>query len=284
MTDLTPYTDNLSATFRGDDSQQLVILETEVPHLRMAVATTSEGGLQVAPVDSSNAAAAGPVRATDQRYVSEVGSFLAELHRRPLNGSDSQLWGSMDEGRIIAVYDEHGATGAANWRQDRLMLELRLDEDWKRWHALSGKWMDQEQFGDTIEELLHTVTSPDQADLMEVIMSVRASTKGEFESSISRSNGSLKSVYSENVTTKAGRRGELEVPELLTLSLTPWEGHLDRYDVGAYLRLRVAGGDLALSVKLKPTRQILRRAWDGLTAHVVEELGDEYSVLASTRL
>lgn len=284
MTNYTPYTDQLSATFRGDDAQRLVILDTQVPHLQMAVATTAEGGLQVAPVDSSSAAAAGPVRVSDQRYVTEVGSFLAELLRRPLNGADSQLWGSMDDGQIVAVYDEHSATGAANWRSDRLMLDLRADEDWTAWHRLSGTWMNQEQFGDAIEELLHTVKSPDQADLMEVIMSVRASTKGEFESSISRSNGSLKSVYSENVTTKAGRRGELEVPELLTLSLTPWEGHLDRYDVGAYLRLRVAGGDLALSVKLKPTRQILRRAWDALTAHVVEELGDEYTVLASNRL
>jgi hypothetical protein len=37
-------------------------------------------------------------------------------------------------------------------------------------------------------------------------------------------------------------------------------------------------------VKLKPTRQILRRAWDGLTSHIIEELGDQYTILATGRL
>ena len=267
---------HLSAGTSAAAPQQLAVLDTDTPHVQYAVGTTAEHGLQVQIVDTRDQFAAGPVRVADGgRRVSDAASFITELRRRPLPPNTGTLWANIDANRVAAIYDDHnGPTLAANWREDRLLLQLASDPDWQAWHALSGKWMRQAEFGDAIEELLHTITRPDQAELLEVIASIRASTKGNFESTHSRENGSVKLTYSQDVKASAGRRGELEVPEMIELSLTPWEGHSERFKVQAYFRFTVDGGDLRLCVKLKPTRQIKRRAWDNLLAFLSSELED----------
>lgn len=80
----TPNTPGLTSRLVSatDDAQQLVVLDTDVPHLRVAVATTAEHGLQTVMLDSSAQAAAAPVRVEDTRTVTDVESFLAELARR----------------------------------------------------------------------------------------------------------------------------------------------------------------------------------------------------------
>lgn len=110
--------------------------------------------------------------------------------------------------------------------------------------------------------------NPDQADLLEIIDSVRASSKGEFESSIERANGGQKITYNTEVTAGAGRGRQLEVPQLITLQLRPWDGHDVLYNIDAYFRLKVEQGRLGLCVKLKPTRQIIRDAWEEITSKV----------------
>jgi hypothetical protein len=73
--------------------------------------------------------------------------------------------------------------------------------------------------------------------------------------------------------TKAGRTGQLEVPQTVQLELRPWEGHPQTYRVDAWFRLSVSEGSLRLAIKLKPTRQIVREAWADLTAGVIAATG-----------
>lgn len=240
-------------------------IESETPYVRYLVGTTPDNGLEVQQLDEESFQPS-PRRPKGERTVSDLRSFLAELARRPL-GAAGTLWGNADRGEIHACYNDHNGD-TAGWRDDTLIMQLKKDPDWAQWHAISGKAFRQTEFGDVIEELLHTVVSPDQADLMEIIDSVRASTKGEFNSEITRANGGQKVTYNNEVTTSAGRTREIEVPQLITLRLRPWEGHETEYDIEAYFRLRVDGGSLTLTVKLKPTRQILRDAWADITTEV----------------
>lgn len=250
---------------------QAQILDSTVEHVRYAVAVTEADGLTVEKIDDTaqrdERAKLPPARVTGSRTVTDLDSFLAELHRRPLGATESTLWGNADKGYITAVYNDHDGD-TAGWRDDKLTLQLTKDPDWDAWHKISGQPYTQEKFGDVIEELLHTVISPDQAELLEIIDSVRASSKGEFESAITRANGSQRVTYNTEITTKAGRTGQLEVPQIITLRLRPWEGHVETYDVDAYFRLQISNGGLVLAVKLKPTRQILRTAWLDLTTKV----------------
>ncbi|KLI04539.1 MULTISPECIES: DUF2303 family protein [Mycolicibacterium] len=254
-----------------------VILETldsETPNVRHVVGINEDRELQHVVIDEGDLQAI-PRRAKGTRTVADVESFIAELARRPLTNIGT-MWGNAHRGELSAIYNDHDTIESklGGWRDDVLRLVLQQDPDWVAWHKISGKYYPQVEFGDVVEELRHTIQSPDQADLLEIIDSIRASTKGEFESSITRANGAQTLAYKKEVTSRAGAVGrELEVPEHIILSLRPWEGHPKLYEVPAYFRLIVSEGDLRLAIKLFPTREIVRQAWADLTAQIVEAVG-----------
>ncbi|UXE04857.1 hypothetical protein SEA_EUDORIA_53 [Gordonia phage Eudoria] len=266
-------TDNFNGHLVQDDEpQKLFLLTTEgVPGIQPGVgvfaATTKDKGLEVETVDLREFIPGVTASAeAGTRLVTDVPSFLAELVRYSIDPQFSTLWGDETKGRVEAIYNDHANDGAG-LRDNRLRLELRADQDWTAWHQLSGQYLRQEEFGDRVEELLHTVVEPAQADLMEVIDSIRATSKGSFESKISRADGGQQLEYKEDVSTTAGKSGQLEVPKTVTLAIRPWEG-LDTYKVEGWFRLRVQNGQLSLAIKLKPTRSILRAAW----ADVIEQI------------
>ncbi|QWY79514.1 hypothetical protein SEA_BOYNAMEDSUE_53 [Gordonia phage BoyNamedSue] len=269
--------------FGGGEAQQLAELDLSddivQPGIHVIAATTAENGLQVKTVDLREFVP-GTVATAEAgtRLVTDVPSFLAELDRYPIAFGSSTLWGDETKGRVEAIYNDHNDTGAG-LRDNRLRLELRADQDWTAWHRLSGSYMRQEEFGDAVEELLHTVVEPAQADLMEVIDSIRATSKGSFESKISRADGGQQLEYKEDVSTTAGKSGQLEVPKTVTLAIRPWEG-LDTYKVEGWFRLRVQNGQLSLAIKLKPTRSILRAAWADVIEQIEQHL-DGKPVLAT---
>ncbi|MCX2931362.1 DUF2303 family protein [Mycobacterium sp. CVI_P3] len=233
----------------------------------VAIAVTEQHGLQVKKVEEDESKFPAPWRAKGGRNVADIDSFLAELARRPL-GESGTLWGKGTAGTITAIYNDH-TKDTPGWRDDTLTVTLKADEDWVAWHQLSGQFMPQEKFGDIIEELRHTIQAPDQADLLEIIDSVRASTSGEFESTIERARGGIKATYKKEVNARAGAVGrELQVPETITLLLRPWDNHPVSYEVQAYFRLNITEGHLRLAVKLFPTRVIIRQAWEEITERV----------------
>lgn len=259
---------------------QAQIIDGLLPHQKHAVAVTEDNGLQVINIEVEPDSFPFPIRAQGERKVADLDSFLAELDRRPLDqvSNTGTLWGSATRGVLTAIYNDHdGQISAgrdnAGWRDDKLTLALTPDRDWAAWHKMSGNYYSQNEFGDLVEELLHTVVNPDQAELLEVIDSIRASTSGAFESKIERANGGQKLTYKQEHNVTAGRAGQLEVPQTITLKLRPWENHPETYDVEAYFRTRVSSGTLGLAIKLKPTAQILRDAWYAITQSVSGQVG-----------
>ncbi|KAB7753682.1 DUF2303 family protein [Mycolicibacterium mucogenicum] len=272
--------DDPPAMVRGGDTfntpHQAQHFTTGEPHAMHIVSVTEQRGLQSERIVDDETVYPTPWRPKGTRTVTEMDSFLQELTRRPLPEATGTLWGNAERGTIKAIYNDHagGDGGVAGWRDDALELKLKSDPDWVKWHEISEKYMGQHRFGDIIEELRHTIKSPDQADLLEIIDSIRTSTNGEFESDLNKANGSQKLAYKKEVSARAGAVGrELEVPQTITLSLRPWEGHPTLYDVHAYFRLDVTEGQLKLAVKLFPTREIVRQAWEEVTTRVTNDIG-----------
>lgn len=259
------------------------IIETGFEYLRYAASVTEQHGLQVRELNE-HAHRQYPFRTSGARQVSELTSLLDELTRRPLTAGASTLWGDYNSGRITAIYNDD-TDELPGWRDDLLHMQLVADPDWAAWAQISGKWFSQEDFGDVVEELLHTVIDPDQADLLEIINSIRATRSAEFESRIDRSTSSQHLTFSEEVRASAGGKstGTLEVPKTVTLRLRPWEGHVETYDIEAWFRLNVNGGHLALMIKLKPTQQILRQAWADLVTKIVAHTGIPVLAYRGTR-
>lgn len=269
-----------SGIFGAGEPQQLAALDLNdeiglQPGIHVVAATTAEKGLEVEVVDLRDKIP-GTIASAEAgtRLVTDVPSFLAELDRYSLQPELSTLWGDETKGRVEAIYNDHNVDGAG-LRDNRLRLELRADQDWVAWHQLSGKYLPQIEFGDAVEELLHTVVDPDQADLVEVIDSIRATSKGVFESAVDRSNGSQALEYRMETTATAGAAGRasrLEIPKTVTLAIRPWEG-LDTYRVEGWFRFNPDGGRLSLAIKLKPTRNVLRAAWADVIEQIEQHLG-----------
>ncbi|WP_197516248.1 DUF2303 family protein [Mycobacterium sp. 1465703.0] len=262
------------------------VLDDPRPYVRHVVSVTEKHGLQHQTIEvPASEVTKNPFRPIGERVVADLDSFLAELDRRPL-GDAGTLWGNATAGRLTAIYNDHRCIGddgddLAGWRDDKLTLKLVTDEDWAAWHNISGTYFGQTEFGDKIESLLHTIVDPDQADLLEIIDSVRASTSGAFESTIERGNGGQTLTYKQEHTMSAGKGRQLELPQLITLELRPWEGHHETTEVQAYFRTRVKDGALGLAVKLKPTRQIVRDAWTAVALAVTAQTGKTVLAVSS---
>lgn len=252
-------------------NRSITVISTGVDGLAYVAAATAEHGVETKVLDFRDSLPdTRPTRTKGTRVVSDLPSFITEAKRKVLT-DESTLWASQSHNTVVAVYNDH-TDDRAGYRDDVLMLKLQADEEWVAWHQLSGKYLKQEEFGDAIEELLHTVVRPDQADLMEVIESVRVSTGSVFESGIRRMDGQQTISYKEESTTSAGRSQQLEVPQTITIGIKPFEGYDVRYECEAWFRLRVVGGVLHLSIKLKPTRNILIGAWRDLRNDMEEAL------------
>lgn len=241
------------------------------------IAANGENGLEARVIDvRAEAPNAFPPRTVNDRIVTDTASFLAEINRRPLIESLSTVWGNRQKGEITAVYDELPGAAISDYtrRGDRLTLRFVPDPDW----ATLGRTADaafhgQDDFGDMIEAAGHLITSHPAAELMEIVDSVRTSSKGSFESRIKRDTGTQYLTYSEEVSAKAGSSTKpLEVPREITLSARPFEDY-PLVEVKCWLRLRVNQGALGLGLFPQPYQHLVRDAWTHVTTELAEKLG-----------
>lgn len=251
--------------------------QVEADSLLYLVTANTESGLQTEVVDvRGQVPAAFPPRTPDRRTVTDTASFLAEVTRRPLLQGLSTVWGNRDKGQVSVIYNELGTDATADYtrRNDVLALQFVADPDWATlFNAADGKFHSQLEFGDLIEQAGHLITSHQAADVMEIIDSIRASSKGSFESGIKRATSSVNLTYSEEVSAKAGTATrQLEIPREITLSARPFEDY-PVIEVRCWLRLNISQGQLGLGLFPQPYQHLVRDAWTHVTGELSEALG-----------
>lgn len=245
--------------------------------LYLGFANTESNGLEGHVVDvRGEAPNAFPPRSPDHRIVTDTASFLAEITRRPLLGGCSTVWGNRQRGEVTVVYNELDGNAAGEYcrRNDLLTLHFVADPDWATLlKAADGNWHTQDEFGDLIESAGHLITSHPAAELMEIVDSIRTSSKGSFESRIKRDTSSQHLMYSEEVTAKAGSTSKpLEVPREITLTARPFEDYPE-VQVTCWLRLNVNQGALRLKLDPQPYQHLVRDAWTFVTNGLADKLG-----------
>lgn len=124
----------------------------------------------------------------------------------------------------------------------------------------------QTAFAEHVEESLLDITAPPAADMLEIAQSFQATTKVAFESGHRLNSGQQQLTYVEETGAKAGRKGELTIPQTFELALAPFEGSAT-YKVSARLRYRIGDGQLRIGYFLDRPEEVLRSAFiDTLTA------------------
>lgn len=241
------------------------------------VTANGENGLEAKVIDVRHEApAAFPPRTPDRRTVTDTASFLAEVARRPLLQGRSTVWGSRDKGQVSVIYNELDTDATTDYtrRNDLLTLQFVADPDWATlFAAADGEYHGQEKFGELIQQAGHLITSHPAAEIVEIVDSIRSSSKGSFESQIKRDTGSQHLTYSEEVKASAGTATKpLEVPREITLAARPFEDY-PLIEVTCWLYLRVSQGQLGLGLFPQPYLHLVRDAWTQKTGELAEALG-----------
>jgi uncharacterized protein YfdQ (DUF2303 family) len=169
---------------------------------------------------------------------------------------------------LTGLLNDHETAGQAGWGDHRVVLPIVRTAQWSRWLSLNDKLGEQTVFAQHIEENMADIVDPPGADLLELAQSFEATTSAQFKSAARLKDGARQLVYAETIDARAGREGQIVIPEGFTLKLAPFEG-ADEVSVLARLRYRISGGRLAIGYQLHQPKDIERAAFDS----VVEKVG-----------
>lgn len=221
----------------------------------------TEGGRERVTVHSFEEYAAQPHRERGTATVHDVDSFATLLGFH----SDAVVFADEQRARLTAVLNFHG------WRDHTIVLQLAKSEQLNRWLAVNSKFMHQAAFVEFIQDNLADILDPTAADMLEVAQSFQAARDVEFDSRVQLDSGAVRFAYRETVQARAGRAGELEVPSTFVLGVPIWRGG-QRIELKAQLRYRVQQEGLSLGFKVLALEDVVRDAFEGVVAAVVEKL------------
>lgn len=203
-----------------------------------------------------------PNRARGHAAVHTPDDFVALVNRLS-NVEATTVWAHVNTGSVTAVINDHAGWDRPGWRDHTARLVLQPDEDWKLWTQRDNSLCGQAEFSQFVEDIYDTVVDPDAATMLEVSRSMRAATRVQFSQSNRLDNGDIGINYEETTESKAGQKGQLEVPERVTVRLSPWRG-VEPREMEARLRWRIQDGALRIGYRIVRPDVFRDEVFDGL--------------------
>lgn len=216
-------------------------------------------------------------RAVNERTVTNAESFIAYVNRH--GDRQTEIWADQTRSRVVGVLDAHADVDHESDRfgheKHRVTLALEHTPAWKAW--VEGQGLKRQiEFAEHVEEYTENVVKPSSAELLEIAQTLQGARKAEFTSGQRLSNGEVQFRYVEDVQGKAGKNGDLTIPEEFELGLAPYVGG-SAYKVIAKLRWRLEGGNVLIGYKLIGLDRILEDAFMEMVGDITE--GVEFPVL-----
>jgi len=209
-----------------------------------------------------------PRRPRAKVVMSTANSFIDYLNTYKNN--DARIYGS-DAG-LTALLNDHAGDGSgentANWRDWRVELRLTESDEWGAWKSKDAERMDQQTFGEFLEEHLDDVIEPDSTALLEVVLNFETTRASAFKSARRLQSGDVNFAWVDE--TQGG--GSVCVPSLFKLSIPVYERG-ERLNMAARLRYRLSDGKLTLWYELVRPELVARKAFDSITADVTDKTG-----------
>lgn len=207
-----------------------------------------------------------PSRKTGTTVVRDSAAFLAYYGKH--HDANTEVYSDVEGLSVTAVLDANTAD-SARWGGHRLTLGLRTTKAWREWTGSSGKLMTQDDFAEFLEAHLPDLVDPDAATMLEIAQSIKASTKGQFESGSRLQSGARRLVFTEETTAKAGSRGQLDIPEVFKIAVVPFEGAI-RYSVNARLKYRINRNELTIGYLLEQPEERVAAAFEEVVGLIAE--------------
>lgn len=207
-----------------------------------------------------------PKRTKGNVYLHEGNALAAYVNRFFATG----IFADAPKATITAVCNGPTEDGPG-WGDHRAVLALQHTPEWKLWSCKSGTLGDQVRLAELFEDRIMDIVDPDGATMLELAQSFHASSSARFKSGVRLASGERQFVYEETVEARAGRKGDLTVPERFTLSLAPFVGE-EPVTLTARLRFRVNGGDLQIGFVIDRLADVLRDAFTNAVERIEGEL------------
>lgn len=158
---------------------------------------------------------------------------------------------SLSQNKIVAVLDYHGDARKDD-RDDAVpqrcshtvTLECPFDLDYAKWRAIFGEPLSQNDFGNVLEDLVHTISEPAVADLQEAIDNLRIDKAVRFQSKVNRRNGNVTFSYDDvDSPGQVDGGGTVSLPEEVRIVLAIFQGG-PAIELVAKLRYRLEKGSV----------------------------------------
>lgn len=201
------------------------------------------------------------------------GSLIA--YARRYDQGHTTLWHDVDRHVWTAILDGDVPTSDGlhepAWRSHRPSLQLRRTPEWDDWCRIDRDFLGQDAFAEFLDLHRLDVADPAAADLIEIVRTMQASSQARFERRVRDTDGGIAFTWVEEVEGKAGAKGELVVPESITLLIAPFVG-VDPLEVEVLLRWRVASGAASFGTAIVNRDRVEREITDDVTARLADEL------------
>lgn len=171
-----------------------------------------------------------------------------------------EVWA--DDNRVTAVLN--GGTG---WGDHTATLRLQSSPEWAAWTHADGNYYEQDVFAEFLADRLYTIAEPDGAQLLEICQTLTGRTNVKWRSQAILANGQRQFGWEEQIDAKAGDKGQLTIPDHLTLVLRPYLGS-EPVAVVTRFRYRIRGGEMALGIRLQEADKTLEDAFTAVVAQV----------------
>ncbi len=172
-------------------------------------------------------------------------------------------------GTFVAVLDYH-TKDKPSFGTHRVHLPLKMTPEFKAWHDINGRQMNQVAFAEFLEDNVSVVKKPCAADLLQVARTLTSKKEVKFTGGVRLDNGDVNLAYSEESSSTAGKKGNLEIPTKLELFVPVFEGSIPTA-VGLHFRHRINDCVLTFEVKIMQLDRLIKGVIDTTAKQIHDE-------------
>jgi uncharacterized protein YfdQ (DUF2303 family) len=214
-----------------------------------------------------------PTRNKGNAELLDAASFIEYVNALKNDGGTTRIYFRTEpKPQFIGVLNDATAHIPA-WRDFRAVYNAPLSKEWLTWVGNDNKRMTQEEFALHIERNLPDIHSPAAADMLEIATTFQAKKGVDFASGTRLANGQVQFKYEETISTKAGEKGQFEVPEQIQLVIPVFEGSSIGDLLIAKFRYRINEGKLSMWYELDRPHKVLDAAVADLRKEIEEGVG-----------
>lgn len=197
--------------------------------------------------------------ATPEAFAAYVARF-----KRP----ETIVFNSLKSGVISAIFDYH-TTGKGGAQKHAAKYSPERSTEFNAWkRIIDGGFIGQREFAEFLDEYGHTVTTPSEGEIKDIIENINATIDAEAKSVTRTRDGSGGFSHQVKMTLKGGASGELDLPAEIVLSLPIYTGG-QSVDIRLKVQIRVSGDGIKFRF-IAPKLEDLIRDYN---ARAVETVG-----------